>query len=483
MSEVSTNRFWTIVSLSFLFLIGDAFAQSAPASPDHPSHFGGEREIEDSAKQFVGFAFNIESDRTYTLAELVNLAEEHNPATRVAWQTSLARLAALGVARSELYPTVAAVALSQTNRSAVLFGSQFDRQTVQSFRGALNLSYTIFDFGGRAGRIAAARSDLLAANFAFNDTHRRIIYEVTEAYDRLLNATGQVEAARASLKNAQTVLQAAEDRLNNGLATLPDVLEARSSTAQAQYDLQAALGIEKNTRGDLATALGARPTDAIRAQPIDQLPIPESLDDSVDQAIDRAFEQRPDLMLQVAEVRKENAIVKEARASYYPVLSAAATPIAQSLYGLQQQLPWAHTADLAGGFELKLGWTLFDGGARKNRLAQAQANLHAAEASVSVSRDNIADEVWRAYSNLETSLGQRKAAAALLAAADQSYAAALESYADGVRNLLDVTAAQATLARARSADVLARAQVLSSLADLIFETGDLSRSTVGRPKP
>jgi outer membrane protein TolC len=324
---------------------------------------------------------------------------------------------------------------------------------------------------------------LFAANFAFNDTHRKIIFEVTEAYDRLLNAVGQEEAARASLKNAQAVQQAAEERLKNGLATVPDVLEARSAAAQAQYDLQAALGTEKNTRGDLATALGTRPTDAIQVQSVNQLAIPESIGDSVDQAMDRAFEQRPDLMQQVAEVRKANASVKDAHAAYYPALSVGAAPNVQSLYGLQQQLPWAHTAGLAGTLEFKLSWTLFDGGARKNNLAQAQANLRAAEAKVNATQDSVADEVWKAYSNLETSLGQRQAATALLTAADQSYAAALESYNDGVRNLLDVTAAQSTLARARSADVLARAQVLSSLADLVFETGDLMQSSARRPKP
>jgi outer membrane protein len=474
---------WITVPLLFLLFAGRMFAQSAPPSPDRPSHFAGEREIEDAAKPFLESRFSVESDRTYTLAELINLAEEHNPETRVAWEIARGQIATLGVARSELYPTVAAVALSQTNRSEVLVTSQFYRQTVQSFGGAIALNYTIFDFGGRVGRIAAARADLFAANFAFNDTHRKIIYEVTEAYDRLLNATGQVEAARASLKNAQAVQQAAEDRLKNGLATLPDVLEARSAAAQAQYDLQAALGVEKNTRGDLATALGTRPTNTIRVQPIDQLVIPESIGDSVDQAIDRAFDQRPDLMQHVAEVRKANASVKEARAAYYPALSVSATPNAQSLHGLQQQLPWAHTADLTGEVQLKLNWTLFDGGARKNNLARAQANLRAAEARVNVTQNNIADEVWKAYSNLETALGQRRAAAALLSAADQSYSAALESYNDGVRNLLDATAAQATLARARSADVFARAQVLSSQADLLFETGDLMQSSARRPKP
>src|SRR5262249_18089195 len=50
--------------------------------------------------------------------------------------------------------------------------------------------------------------------------------------------------------------------------------------------------------------------------------------------------------------------------------------------------------------------------------------------------------------------------------------AALESYNYGLRNFLDVTAAQKTLAQARSTDVLARTQILSALADLAFRVAD-----------
>jgi outer membrane protein len=58
-----------------------------------------------------------------------------------------------------------------------------------------------------------------------------------QSYYRLLSSIGQEDATRASLSNARAVLEAAEDRLAHGLATLPDVLEARSATAQAEYDL------------------------------------------------------------------------------------------------------------------------------------------------------------------------------------------------------------------------------------------------------
>ena len=136
-----------------------------------------------------------------------------------------------------------------------------------------------------------------------------------------------------------------------------------------------------------------------------------------------------------------------------------------------------------GGVTLNLQWTVFDGGARRNRLAQEEAKVHAAEAQANVARNQIADEVWTAYSNLNTAFRQRQAALALLQAADQSYSAALESYNYGVRSLLDVTAAQRTLAQARSADVLARTQVLTALADLAFRTGDSIQPNKARPLP
>jgi hypothetical protein len=62
-----------------------------------------------------------------------------------------ARADALGVARSELYPFLSAVALSQTSRTEAYLSIRYYRNTFQSFDLAFNLSYTIFDFGGRSG--------------------------------------------------------------------------------------------------------------------------------------------------------------------------------------------------------------------------------------------------------------------------------------------------------------------------------------------
>jgi len=122
---------------------------------------------------------------------------------------------------------------------------------------------------------------------------------------------------------------------------------------------------------------------------------------------------------------------------------------------------------------LSLTWNLFDGFARENRLARAKADQKQAQAQVDTLRDQIENQVWTAYSTARTALRQQKAAAALLASATESYKAALQSYNYGVRSQIDVVSAQRTLAAARTADVTARTQLLTGIAALAFQTGDL----------
>jgi outer membrane protein len=459
------------------------WSQTAPLAPSMPWRAAQEESIRHEAEQISSTRFVVNSSPSYSLAELIDLAQTHNPATRLAWERARARANAVGVARSELFPTLVAAVLSRTERDQVYLGTRFFRQTIQTFELGLELNFTIFDFGGRSGRIDAAKAELLAANFAFNDTHRRLIFQVQAAYYQLLNAVGQEAAARANLANAETVQQSAEASLKTGLATLPDVLEARSAAAQAAFDLQSAIGAREIAHGNLALALGASPLSPIQVQPIEEIAIPESIEVSVDHAIDRALKQRPDLMQQVATIRSASARLKEARSAYYPALRTRIFPAAQSLYGLQQQFAWGHTASLQGLIAFDLSWTVFDGGARKNRLEGAINDVRAAEAQATAIRDDIENGIWTAYSNLKTAFRQREAAAALLKSADESYNAALESYRYGVRNLIDVTQSQRTLAQARSADVTARTQVLNALAGLAFQTGDSIQPKQRRPRP
>jgi outer membrane protein len=454
-------------------LVGGAIAcaQRAPLSPQQP--WQGTTNLPAPPPRSAP-AFVPDPSKVYTLPELINLAEQNNPDTRVAWENAKARAADLGISKSTLYPTMAAVAIAQSTRDNLFFAPQYYRQTIETFSPALEVDYIVFDFGRRLQEIAVSRANLLSANLLFNDTHRKIIFQVMAAYYHVLDTKGQEDVAEANLKNAQTDQEAAEARLQLGLATLPDVLEARSAAAQADYDLQAAIGASEIAHGDLATALGVSPVNPLQVESIQGLSIPQDLTVTVEASIDKALVQRPDLMQRVAELRAAQAEVKAAKTAYLPTLSLAGTAGLTKNYSEQAQAPGIYSANQEfWNAHFSLTWTLFDGFAREQRLARARAEQKQAAADIDAMRDQVENEVWSAYSTARTALRQQKAAAALLEAASSSYEAALQSYNFGVRSQIDVVSAQRALAAARTADVTARTQLLTGVAALAFQTGDL----------
>ena len=457
-------------------------AQTAPITPDRPWTSPYEQQIRTQNQSLPTPKFTIDSAKAYSLPELVDLAEQRNPETRFAWERAKAQAAALGIAKSEWYPVIGAIADGQVDRFAILFDVNSIRQTVSTSDLAVGLDYTILDFG-RSSRIESAAAQLLATDFGFNDAHRRVIYQVEEAYYRVLSTASQQLATEANLANAQAVQQAAQDRLDHGLATRPDVLEAqeRHGTGAIRSAISHRGAGNRSRRPGRRTwhcGVGRHP-DRTR-----HFPHHAGQHGGLGGA---AHQPRV-----AAAARSAAAGGRTARPrSCHQASQSGLLPDAQGrrrrrpqyLYGFQEQLPAVRTSLFAGTALASLNWTIFDGGARRSAVTAAEANSRAASAQIDITRNQIADEVWRAYSNVKTAFRQREAATALLKSADESYNAALEAYNYGVRNLLDVTAAQRALAQARTADISAQTQVLTTLADLAFRTGDLLHSGARPGKP
>src|SRR5438552_2736324 len=140
-----TQRYGALL-FAVLFCRAYAVSQEAPPSPDRPWHSQWEEQLALVGKFPDAPEFSINPSTNYSLGELIDLAETHNPETRFAWQRARAQAATLGLARSELYPTLAASALAQINRETAFLGTSFHRHTIQELEGRLELSYTVFDF-------------------------------------------------------------------------------------------------------------------------------------------------------------------------------------------------------------------------------------------------------------------------------------------------------------------------------------------------
>jgi outer membrane protein len=208
------------------------------------------------------------------------------------------------------------------------------------------------------------------------------------------------------------------------------------------------------------------------------------LDTDVHEATERSLSLRPEIGEQTAEREAARAEIRAARSAFFPTLQFQGQVGVFRSYGRQDLFPGVYTGPQGEwNVNVNLEWDLFDGGRRSNQLAEAHAAEKRAQAQIDQTRDEVEQQVWTAYVSVRTAFYQRDAAAALLAASETSYNAALRSYQLGLRSTVDVVSAQRTLAQARSSDVAARTTLLTGLAGLAYRTGDLLQSAAGKSHP
>lgn len=430
-----------------------------------------------------------DAQKNYELAELIDLAERIHPETKVAWEHAKSAASAVGLAQSQYYPMLALQASADYGRESAPLPltptkAGFMNVEEQQASPVVELEWVLLDFGRRSADVSGAKNQLLAANLGFNAHHQQVVFKVQSAFYELSKARGRIDVAQSSLNSADKVLEAAEARFKNGLATAPDVSQARQQAAQAAFDLEAVLVEERDAQVNLAEAVGILPTTPLSAVDFSRLPVPTNLEVSVENFIDKSLKQRPDLLAKVAILRQKEADIRKARAAYYPTLAlqgkvGGAFDRAQ-VEVADHTLPWTSSQEPTWGVGLSLMWPIFEGGARKRKLEIAKSEHAAAQHELEDSRDKAISQVWQYYSDTKLAISRLEVAAALLDASQKSYDQTFESYKNGLSSLVDVLSAHRALSQAKFTQLNTRATVLESTAALAFASGDLGRQLLER---
>jgi outer membrane protein len=475
------SLYYGAVLLAFLVCfpaLGDDVAPPSPNKPWAPPQLNDyEQQLAHGAFSNQASAAQVEIDpaKVYNLPELIDIAERSHPETRVAWESARQAAAAVGLSKSAYYPYLAASAAAGLEHgpgpflTVVVPGNQATVDTL------LTAEWLLFDFGQRKAATTEAREQLMMANVSFNATHQQIVFNVIQRFYDYDTARQQVAEAESSLHAADTVGQAAQARYDNGLATKTDLLQAQQQTAQSAYELDSARGDLSDAQVALVESLGIFPTTRLQVAEISEKPITENDEDSLDDLIDRALSQRPDLVAVLAKVRASQAEVKKARADFYPKISLDAAAGWEKLDVNAYTSPYVGNSKPVYGIGVAVELPIFDGFLRANNLRIAKSELRAAESELTDSRDAVVREVWKSYTDFKTALQKQESAAKFFDAAQSAFDAALESYRQGLGTYVDVANAQHNLDAARSIVVDTRAAIYTSSAALALSVGDLAK--------
>ncbi|HEX9160211.1 MAG TPA: TolC family protein [Thermoanaerobaculia bacterium] len=407
---------------------------------------------------------NFTPGMTITLPQVVDIALSNNPTTRIAWLQARTAEAALGTAESAYLPEIDLDASINHSRTAVVGGGGGTR-TQTTFGPSATLSYLLFDFGGRAATVEGARQALIAQNFLHNQAVQDVILRTEQAFYSYLDARALLAGQDATIKERQTELQAADARHTAGVATIADVLQARTALSQAQLNRETIEGNLRTIEGQLATTMGLPATTRFDFGEL-PLTIPtKQVQETVDALIARAVADRPDLAASRATAEEAWQRIREVRSEYLPSVSLSSSVGQTFVAGGGSFAPFS--------VGVAVRWPVFTGFRNVFDLRQAEIQADISREDVRALEQQIDLQVWTSYYGLQTATQRLTTARDLLASAQESVDVASGRYRAGVGSILDLLTAESALEVARAQEVQARADWFVAVAQLAHDTGSL----------
>ena len=454
-------------------LISAAFAPVTQAGPYtdvfQPDVFGTNSAL---ARRVPGLTDPSERDCALPASELslaaaVDLALCRNPVTREAWAAAHQQAAALGATESAWLPSISA----QGGESRSI-GPHVDTagQTVNTPQdtadAAVQLSWTLYDFGARGGHIRSARHLLDAAAASVDSASQQTTFNVVQAYYGAVAADATLLATRTTESVASHSLEAARALRTGGVATLADVLQAETAYDQAVLTRIQADKAARSAHGTLATTLGVTADQPLKLAPN---PVPAqvpALTARMADLMETALKQRPDLAAALAQRDSAESDITVARAVGRPSISLAAGR------------DWNNTTEIPRQSYTQVGVTvtvpIFSGFSVDYGVRQAQAALRNQEAKVEQVRLGVSLDVWNAYYALDSANQQLVETATLIDTAQNNQDVALGRYQSGVGTIIDLLTAQTAAANARELRINAELGWQVARAQLALALGHLS---------
>ncbi|WP_320534934.1 TolC family protein [Robbsia andropogonis] len=378
----------------------------------------------------------------------------NDPKTREAWAQVKIEAAGVGLGRSAYLPTVSGSWQGMrddtvTNVTGLPQYSSDYRNLLKT--DSISLTWVLYDFGSRAAALKSATALLAAAKASQESALETAFASVAKDYYAAQAAQGAYVASQAIEKTSQDSLNAATARVDKGVASISDELQARTSWAQAVIDRTKAQSTWESALGTLASDMGLDPNIAITLPDVGEGVKPDNeFSESVDELIDVAKQSHPDVVAAEAQVEAAVAKVDQTRDAGLPSLSFVAKysqnnqPTTLAV-GIPQFPATGH--EWYVGFQVTI--PIFEGFERTYQIRQAEAQTELQRATLDEVREKVALDVWTSYQTLQASTSNLKNIAMLLDVADRSYTAAQRRYQGGVGNILELLNAQSALAAAK----------------------------------
>lgn len=302
------------------------------------------------------------------LQELIRTALKQNYDLQIATERINQARAQVTVTRSGLFP--------QVKTSGDFSGGR--QGTFQAKSNFLNLTADAafqLDFFGKLRRATeAARAELLATEDARQTVILTLVSDVASDYFAVLELDLQLQITRETVKTQEDSVKLTTLRVEHGVATKLDVLQAQQTldTANAQIpDLERQIAQLEDA---ISILLGNYPQSVSRGSPLVEQPLPPDVPPGLPSAL---LERRPDIREAEQILVAANAEIGVAKAQFFPQISL--TGSGGGAFGRSSTFSSLMSSQLGiWSYGANVSQPIFTGGALKGNLKSAQSQYQQA---------------------------------------------------------------------------------------------------------
>lgn len=426
------------------------------------------------------------ANRTLTLEEAVRMGLDHN--LRVVNGREGIRFAQgqQRASRAALLPSAFVdVTDTQQQLNLAAMGFRFDTSAFPGFAlpsvvGPFNqfdlrarVSHNVFDRAALRSYRAAGES-LRASELSANDERDAVILAVGAAYLQAMAARARVDSGRTQLDTANALLKQAQQRRAVGLVAQVDVDRSQVQALQLEQRLIALQNDFAKLKIDVASLIGAQPTDQYMLA--DALPFTAGPTLDVDAALEQARAQRADLQAADAEVRAAEQELGAARAAYLPTVRVNGD------YGVLGPNPADARRTFAVSGTVRV--PLWQGGRVEGQIQQSQAQLTRRLAARDDLHAQVEAEIRKALLDVSSLAAQVAVAERNLAVARETLDLTRQRFDAGVSDNIEVVQAQESVSTAafdHINSVFAHSIAKLNLARALGNTLERFQSLLGTP--
>lgn len=338
-------------------------------------------------------------------------------------------------------------------------------ETYNFFTFGITATQLLYDFGQTTDRTAAARATVDAQRKIERSVEVNVAFETRTAYLLALAQKNLLAVADETLANEERHLSQIQGYVTGGTRPLIDLAQAKTTVANARYQVIAAENAYETAKAMLNQAMGALDGDtAYDVLPEAAVPV-ENEDAPTARLVPSAIAERPDIAALQKQREANESTVRSIKGAYGPIIAAqgSATENGIALDGL--------VPNVAVG--VTVTWPLFQGHLTRGQVHEAQALVTRVDAQLDIAKLQVRAELDQARLAIRSGKAAVVAAEEARTAARERLRLAEGRYVQGIGSVIELGDAQVAL-------TTTGAQVVSAELNLATARATLLR-VLGRP--